>query len=122
MPRGYLKDHPAARYLRYKQFLAGREFEADFATSPRFYPELLRIFRAVAPLVRFLNTPLLEGRKADLKVGLYTNVEATRNVNATRNVEAGLQTRLRRKLPAPDEALMPGQPRAGRHPQAASRW
>ena len=63
MPRGYLKDHPAARYLRFKQFLAGREFEAEFATTPRFYPELLRIFRAVAPLVRFLNTPLLEGRR-----------------------------------------------------------
>jgi uncharacterized protein (TIGR02453 family) len=94
MPRGYLKDHPAAHYLRYKQFLAGREYEAEFATTSRFYPELLRIFRAVAPLVRFLNTPLLEGRKADLpafapggrygevppkrsaggKVGLYTNV------------------------------------------------
>ena len=110
MPRGYLKDHPAAHYLRYKQFLAGREYEADFATTSRFYPELLRIFRAVAPLVRFLNTPLLEGR-ADLKVGLYANVEA------------GLHTRLRRKPPAPDEALMPGHLRAGRHPQAAaSRW
>jgi uncharacterized protein (TIGR02453 family) len=71
MPRGYRKDHPGAHYLRFKQFLAGREFKAEFATSPRFYPELLRIFRAVAPLVRFLNTPLLAGRKADLKVGLY---------------------------------------------------
>ena len=117
MPRGYLKDHPAAHYLRYKQFLAGREYAAEFATNPRFYPELLRVFRAVAPLVRFLNTPLLEGRKADLKVGLYTSV------GATRNVEAGLQTRLRRIPSAQGEALMPGQPRAGRHPlAAASRW
>jgi len=74
MPRGYLKDHPAAEYLRFKQFLAGREFEAEFATTDRFYPELLRIFRAVAPLVRFLNTPLLAGRRADLKVGPYTGM------------------------------------------------
>ena len=58
MPRGYLKDHPAADYLRYRQFLAGAEYPADFATSPKFYPELLRVFRAVLPLVRFLNTPL----------------------------------------------------------------
>ncbi len=64
MPRGYLKEHPAAHYLRFKQFLAGREFEAEFATTPRFYPTLLQVFRAVAPLVRFLNTPLLEGRRA----------------------------------------------------------
>jgi uncharacterized protein (TIGR02453 family) len=94
MPRGYLKDHPAARYLRHKQFLAGREFVADFATSPRFYPELLRIFRAVAPMVRFLNTPLLEGRRA------FTQM-----------------------LPAQDEAPMPGRRRSARPPQAAaSRW
>ena len=66
MPRGYLKDHPAAEYLRFKQFLAGREFEAEFATTDRFYIELLRIFRAVAPLVRFLNTPLLAGRRPGL--------------------------------------------------------
>jgi uncharacterized protein (TIGR02453 family) len=59
VPRGYRTDHPAADYLRYKQFLAGREFEADFATSPRFYPQLLQIFRAVVPLVRFLNDALL---------------------------------------------------------------
>jgi uncharacterized protein (TIGR02453 family) len=58
VPRGYLKDHPAADYLRYRQFLAGAEYDAAFATSPKFYPELLRVFRAVLPLVRFLNTPL----------------------------------------------------------------
>jgi uncharacterized protein (TIGR02453 family) len=60
VPRGYLKDHPAADYLRYRQFLAGTEYPAAFATSATFYPELLRVFRAVLPLVRFLNTPLRE--------------------------------------------------------------
>jgi uncharacterized protein (TIGR02453 family) len=60
VPRGYLKDHPAADYLRYRQFLAGCEYGAEFATSARFYPELLRIFRGIVPLVRFLNTPLRE--------------------------------------------------------------
>jgi uncharacterized protein (TIGR02453 family) len=63
MPRGYLKVHPAADYLRFKQFLAGREFEPAFATDDRFYSELLHIFRAVAPLVRFLNAPLVEQRR-----------------------------------------------------------
>ncbi len=58
VPRGYLKDHPAADYLRYRQYLAGREFDAEFATSQRFYPELLKVFRGIVPLVRFLNTPL----------------------------------------------------------------
>lgn len=58
VPRGYANDHPAAHYLQFKQFLAGREFEAAFATSPAFYRELLATFRAVAPIVRFLNGAL----------------------------------------------------------------
>ena len=61
VPRGYVKDHPAAEYLRYRQFLAGREYEAEFATSTRFYPTLLRVFEAIVPLMRFLNEPLLKG-------------------------------------------------------------
>lgn len=60
VPRGFATDHPAAQYLRFRQFLAGREYPADFAYSPRFYPELVNVFRHVAPLTRFLNTPLLE--------------------------------------------------------------
>ena len=59
MPRGYDREHPAAHYLQFKQFLAGREFEAEFATSRSFYKELLVTFRAVVPMVRFLNGALL---------------------------------------------------------------
>ncbi|MGE0448532.1 MAG: DUF2461 domain-containing protein [Vicinamibacterales bacterium] len=58
VPRGYSKDHPAAEYLRFRQFLAGKEFPADFAHSARFYAGLLGVFRQVAPLIRFLNEPL----------------------------------------------------------------
>jgi uncharacterized protein (TIGR02453 family) len=94
MPRGYLKDHPAAHYLRFKQFLAGKEFKAEFATSPRFYPELLRIFSAVAPLVRFLNAPLLEGRRTLMQI-----------------------------LPVEDEGPLRDRRRIERPPEAAaSRW
>jgi uncharacterized protein (TIGR02453 family) len=60
VPRGYPKDHPAAEYLRFRQFLAGREYDAEFAASPRFYPELVKTFTALMPLVRFLNAPLQE--------------------------------------------------------------
>lgn len=59
VPRGFPKTHEAAEYLKFRQFLAGREFEPGFATSPRFYSSLLAIFRRVAPLMRFLNEPLL---------------------------------------------------------------
>ena len=57
VPRGFAKDHQAATYLKYRQFLAGREFPADFDTSPRFYAGVLDVFRQVAPLTRFLNQP-----------------------------------------------------------------
>jgi uncharacterized protein (TIGR02453 family) len=58
VPRGFPKDHEAAEYLKYRQFLAGREFPADFACSPRFYRGVLDVFQQVAPLTRFLNEPL----------------------------------------------------------------
>jgi uncharacterized protein (TIGR02453 family) len=59
VPRGYVKDHPAADYLRHKQYIGGREYPAEFALSPRFYPELLKVFRAIAPLVGFLNAAIV---------------------------------------------------------------
>lgn len=55
VPRGYRHDHPAAPYLKYRQFYGGREFPASLAHSPRFYPTLLATFEALMPLVRFLN-------------------------------------------------------------------
>lgn len=58
VPRGFLKDHPAAEHLKMKQFLAGRGYDASFATSPKFYRELLNVFKAIAPFVGFLNEAL----------------------------------------------------------------
>ena len=58
VPRGFPKDHEAADYLRYRQFLAGKEFPARFSSNPKFYGGVLDVFRRVAPLVRFLNDSL----------------------------------------------------------------
>jgi uncharacterized protein (TIGR02453 family) len=62
VPRGFPKDHDAVEYLKYRQFLAGREFAPSFATAPRFYDGLLGVFRRIAPLMRFLNEPLIGHR------------------------------------------------------------
>jgi uncharacterized protein (TIGR02453 family) len=64
IPRGFLKDDPAAEYLKYRNFLAGREFPPEFATTSDFYPTLVRTFRAVMPVVRFLNEPLVPSSSA----------------------------------------------------------
>jgi uncharacterized protein (TIGR02453 family) len=58
VPRGFSKDDPAAGYLMYKQFVAGAEFPAAFASNPAFYKTMLTVFRQVVPLARFLNAPL----------------------------------------------------------------
>jgi uncharacterized protein (TIGR02453 family) len=58
VPRGFAKDDPAAEYLKYRNFLARVEFPPELAIDDRFYPTLLRTYRAIMPLVRFLNEPL----------------------------------------------------------------
>lgn len=60
VPRGYPSDHPAAEYLKFKQYLGGREFPPEFAASRAFYPALIETYRVMMPLIRFLNTPLVE--------------------------------------------------------------
>jgi uncharacterized protein (TIGR02453 family) len=60
VPRGFPPDHPAAKYLKYRMFIGGREFPAAFATSPRFYAGVLNVFRHATPLLQFLNEPLLK--------------------------------------------------------------
>ena len=60
VPRGFPQDHPAAEFLKHRQFMAGHEFPASFAHSPRFYSGLVNVFRHIAPLIGFLNEPLLK--------------------------------------------------------------
>jgi uncharacterized protein (TIGR02453 family) len=64
VPRGFPKDHEAAEYLKYRQFLAGRELPARFATGTGFYRGVLGVFRQVAPLIRFLNESLADRHHA----------------------------------------------------------
>jgi uncharacterized protein (TIGR02453 family) len=59
VPRGYPSDHPAAAFLRHRQFYGGAEFTASLAHDREFYPTLLATFKALMPLVRFLNEPLV---------------------------------------------------------------
>ena len=63
VPRGYPSDHPAASFLKHRQFYGGAEFPASLAHSRAFYPTLIATFKALMPLVRFLNAALTADRQ-----------------------------------------------------------
>ena len=67
VPRGFDKNHKAAAYLQHKQFMGFREEPAAYATSKDFYKNLVSTMRTLAPMVRFLNEPLIAARKTDRK-------------------------------------------------------
>ena len=67
VPRGFDKDHKAAAYLMHKQFLGFREEPGAFAASKDFYKNLLVTFKALAPLVQFLNEPLVAAESPSRK-------------------------------------------------------
>jgi len=65
VPKGFPSDHPAAHLLRHKQWYVYAVLDAGPVTTHSLLPELVRRFRAMAPLVDFLNTPLVAaGRQA----------------------------------------------------------
>jgi len=57
-PKGFAPGHPALDLLRYKQWLIYRTFEPELAASPEILDALLIRFRALTPMVEFLNEPL----------------------------------------------------------------
>lgn len=70
VPRGFANDHPAAQYLRHRQFMGVREESADFAIRPDFYKQLLATFTQFVPLCRFLNQPLIARAKRTIAVSV----------------------------------------------------
>ena len=75
VPRGYPKDHPAADYLQYRQFMGYREEAATLATSKDFYKQLRNTFETIAPLVHFLNEPLVASLTSDRRAHVFDNDE-----------------------------------------------
>jgi uncharacterized protein (TIGR02453 family) len=58
VPRGFAPDHPAAEWLRYQSFTAGRAVTADEVTGPRLAERLVKDFAVLLPMVRWLNEAL----------------------------------------------------------------
>lgn len=58
VPRGFAKDHPASRWLRFQSFTLGRELTDAQAISARLPALLEADFRLILPLVRWINKTL----------------------------------------------------------------
>jgi uncharacterized protein (TIGR02453 family) len=77
VPRGFAKDHPAAEYLVHRQFLGFREEPATLAASPAFYRQLRDTMKTIAPLVSFLNEPLLQAQRPERQATIFAAQQHT---------------------------------------------
>ena len=63
VPKGFPTEHPAADLLRFKRFILYVELPAELATTPQFFPEIVKRFRAIQPFLDFVAAPLAPKRK-----------------------------------------------------------
>ncbi len=61
-PKGFDPAHPAIGWIKMKDWILDASMDASMATSPKLCGEIAARFRAMAPLIQFLNRPL-SGRK-----------------------------------------------------------
>jgi uncharacterized protein (TIGR02453 family) len=64
VPKGFEKNHPAADLVRYKQIYVDATLDPALALDSKLLPELAARFKAMLPLVEFLNRPLVESQRA----------------------------------------------------------
>jgi uncharacterized protein (TIGR02453 family) len=58
LPRGYDKENPAAEYLKFKSILAIKYLPDDDLTSSKLVAKTIKAFKALTPLVKFINKAL----------------------------------------------------------------
>ena len=63
VPKGFDAGHPAADLLKRKHWFLYAELDPKLAVSPGLVKEIVSRFEAIAPLIEFLNRPLLAQQK-----------------------------------------------------------
>ncbi|MEP6583127.1 MAG: DUF2461 domain-containing protein, partial [Ginsengibacter sp.] len=58
VPKGYDRDNPASDFLKLKSFVATRNFPDSFFKVPSFAKEVSKAFKALMPLIKFMNRAL----------------------------------------------------------------
>jgi len=62
VPKGFAAGHPAEDLIKMKQWLYWVELDGKLATTPKLLGELVKRFRAAAPVIAMLNAPLRKSR------------------------------------------------------------
>ena len=62
IPKGFAPDHPATDLLVYKQLLATGQLDPTISETPRLFQELVKRFRAIEPLIVYLNSALADDK------------------------------------------------------------
>jgi len=55
VPKGYEKENPAASFLKLKSFVATKNIGDDLLQNPQLINEVSSAFKALMPLVKFIN-------------------------------------------------------------------
>jgi uncharacterized protein (TIGR02453 family) len=65
-PKGYAADHPAAVWLRRKQWYFDKTLDAELALTTKLVPTVAEAFAAMTPVVEFFNDPFQKRRQLEL--------------------------------------------------------
>ena len=57
-PKGYDENNPAIEYLKMKNFVVSRTFTDAEIQNKNFIKEVAKTFRAMKPMIDFLNTAI----------------------------------------------------------------
>ena len=58
LPRGYDKENPAAEYLKLKSLIASKALSDEEVTSSALTAKTIKAFKAIMPLIKFINKAL----------------------------------------------------------------
>ncbi len=75
-PKGFSPDDPALDLIIYRQWGVSTTLPAADALSPAFRKAITDRFKRAAPLIEFLNTPLIEGNRS-ATIGLRKSVNSS---------------------------------------------
>jgi uncharacterized protein (TIGR02453 family) len=63
-PKGFDPEHPAAGFIKMKDWVLDVTLESNLATTPKLQSEIVTRFQAMAPLIEYLNQPLIARKPA----------------------------------------------------------